>query len=151
MPEIAAARLAMTDRAGRWSTEQTGRCGRTIEDVAADLGADWHTVNDAVVAYGAPLVDAAGRFGAVTALGLDEVLFARQGQWRTQAWSTSIIDVGAGQLLDVVEGRSAAGACGWFAEQPKQWRDAILWAVLDLSRCVAVGVRHDAARRHAGR
>ena len=71
VPAIAAARLAMTDRAGRWATEQTGRCGRTIEDVAADLGADWHTVNDAVVAYGAPLVDDVGRFGTVTALGLD--------------------------------------------------------------------------------
>ena len=69
VPAIAAARLAMTDRAGRWATEQTGRCGRTIEDVAADLGADWHTVNDAVVAYGTPLIDDASRFGTVTALG----------------------------------------------------------------------------------
>ena len=133
VPAIAAARLAMTDRAGRWATEQTGRCGRTIEDVAADLGADWHTVNDAVVAYGAALIDDPDRFGAVTALGLDEVLFARQGKWRTQAWSTSIVDVGAGQLLDVIEGRTAAGACAWLAEQPEQWREAILWAVLDLS------------------
>ena len=133
VPAIAAARLAMTDRAGRWSTEQTGRHGRTIEDVAADLGADWHTVNDAVVAYGTPLIDDPDRFSAVCALGLDEVLFARQGKWRTQAWSTSIVDVGAGQLLDVIEGRTAAGACDWLAEQPEQWRDAILWAVLDLS------------------
>ena len=106
---------------------------RTIEDVAADLGADWHTVNDAVVAYGAPLIDDPDRFGAVCALGLDEVLFARQGKWRTQAWSTSIVDVGAGQLLDVVEGRTAASACEWLAEQPEQWRNGILWAVLDLS------------------
>ena len=133
VPAIAAARLAMTDRAGRWATEQVGRHGRTVEDVADDLGADWHTVNDAVMAYGAALVDDADRFGTVAALGLDEVLFARQGQWRTQAWSTSIVDVGAGQLLDVVEGRTAAGACGWLAEQPEQWRDGISWAVLDLS------------------
>ena len=81
-PAIAAARLAMTDRAGRWATEQVGRHGRTIEDVAADLGADWRTVNDAVIAYGTALIDGADRFGAVTALGLDEVLFARRGQWR---------------------------------------------------------------------
>ena len=68
-----------------------------------------------------------------TALGLDEMLFARLGRWRTQAWSTSIVDVGAGQLLDVIEGRSAAGACAWLAERPEAWRDAIRWAMLDLS------------------
>ena len=132
-PEIAAARLAMTDRAGRWAREQIGRWGRTVNEVADELGADWHTVNDAVIAYGTPLVDHANRFAAVAALGLDEVLFARRGPWRTQAWSTSIVDVGAGQLLDVIEGRSAAGACAWLADQPQQWRDGILWAVLDLS------------------
>ena len=69
VPAIAAARLATTDRAGRWATEQTGRYGRTVNDVAEDLGADWHTANDAVVAYGTPLVDDANRIGTVTALG----------------------------------------------------------------------------------
>lgn len=54
-PGIAGARLATTDRAGRWATEQVGRCGRTVSEVADELGADWHTVNDAVIAYGAPL------------------------------------------------------------------------------------------------
>src|SRR5262245_12556052 len=29
-PAIAAPRLALTDRAGRWVTEQVGRCGRTV-------------------------------------------------------------------------------------------------------------------------
>ena len=122
MPEIAAARLAMTDRAGRWATEQVGRHGRTVEDVAADLGADWHTVNDAVVAYGTALVDDANRFGAVCALGQVRCCSPGAGSGETQAWSTSIVDVQAGQLLDVIEGRTAAGACAWLAEQPEQWR-----------------------------
>jgi transposase len=56
-PTIAAARLAMTDRAGRWATTQVGRHGRTVNEVAGDLGCDWHTVNDAVMAYGTPLVE----------------------------------------------------------------------------------------------
>ncbi len=56
-PAIAAPRLAMTDRAGRWVTEQVGRYGRTVNEVAVELGCDWHTVNDAVIAYGT----AAGR------------------------------------------------------------------------------------------
>jgi hypothetical protein len=54
---IAPARAAMTDRAGRWATEQVGRLGRTVAEVARDLDCDWHTVNDAVMAYGAALVE----------------------------------------------------------------------------------------------
>jgi transposase len=37
-PAIAAPRLAMTDRAGRWVTEQVGRNGRTVSEVARELG-----------------------------------------------------------------------------------------------------------------
>ena len=105
-----------------------------MSDVASELGADWHTINDAVIAYGAALLDTdADRVGAVEALGVDEVLFARLGRWRTQAWSTSIVDVASGQLLDVIEGRSAAGLCAWLDTMPQLWLDKICWAVLDLS------------------
>ena len=133
-PRIAAPRLSVTDRAGRWATLQVGRAGRAVSDVARELGADWHAINDAVIAYGTALLDAdENRVGQVEAMGVDEVLFARQGPWRTQAWSTSIVDVASGQLLDVIEGRSAAGLCAWLAAMPAAWRDAICWAVLDLS------------------
>jgi len=133
-PRIAAPRLSVTDRAGRWATVQVGRRGRAVTDVAAELGADWHAINDAVMAYGQALLDAdIDRVGQVTALGVDEVLFARQGPWRRLAWSTSIVDVATGQLLDVIEGRSSAGLCAWLADRPEVWRDAISWAALDLS------------------
>ena len=133
-PAIAAPRLSVTARAGRWATVQVGRNGRAVSDVAGELGADWHAINDAVMAYGEALLEAdAGRVGAVEALGVDEVLFARLGPWRTQSWSTSIVDVATGQLLDVIEGRSSAGLCAWLAAMPDTWRDAIAWAVLDLS------------------
>jgi hypothetical protein len=100
-PRIAPARAAMTDRAGRWVTVQVGREGRTVAEVARQLGCDWHTVMDAVIAYGTPLVEDPHRIGPVTALGLDETLFARTGKWRTQRWCTSIVDVGRpAQLLD---------------------------------------------------
>jgi transposase len=133
---IAAARQAMTDRAGRWATWQVGKLGRTVAEVARELGCDWHTVNDTVIAYGAALVDEPERFGAVTALGLDETLFCRRGRWRRQEFATSVVDVSPGrraQLLDVVEGRSAAGPSAWIAAQPQAWRDGIAWGVLDLS------------------
>ena len=46
VPTIAAARLVMTDRAGRWVTEQVGRNGRTVAEVARELDCDWHTIMD---------------------------------------------------------------------------------------------------------
>jgi hypothetical protein len=54
---IAGRRLLMTNRAGRWATEQVGRFGRTVSEVATELGCDWHTVNDTVVAFGELFVD----------------------------------------------------------------------------------------------
>ncbi len=131
---IAPARARMTDRAGRWVTGQVGLAGRTVAEVARDLGSDWHTVMDAVMAYGIPLVDDPARIGEVTALGLDETLFKRSGRWRTQNWCTSIVDVASpSQLLDVVEGRSAKAPTDWLEARTDAWRDRVAWGVLDLS------------------
>ena len=94
---------------------------------------DWHTVNDAVIAYGVPLVEDPDRIGAVDALGLDETLFCREGRWRSQLWCTSIVDVMCGQLLDVVAGRTASGPSGWLEARSDVWREQIRWGVLDLS------------------
>jgi len=86
-----------------------------VNEVAVELGCGWHTFNDAVIAYGTVLVDDPARIGEPTALGLDETLFCRDGPWRHQRWSTSIVDadVGTGRLLDVVTGRSSPVSGGW--------------------------------------
>ena len=91
-PAIAAARLGMTDRAGRWATFQVGAHGRAVAEVARDLGCEWHTVTDAVIAYGTKLVDDPDRIGTVTALGLDETQFVRRGpggpsRGRPRSWT----------------------------------------------------------------
>jgi hypothetical protein len=36
---------------------QVARCGRSVNEVAADPGCDWHTAMDAVVCLGEPLID----------------------------------------------------------------------------------------------
>ncbi len=134
---IAAPRLGLTDRAGRWVTYQVGRVGRSVAEVARELGCDWHTVNDTVLAYGEALVDDdPDRIGDVAALGLDETLFFRKGRWRTQQWATSIVDVaapGGARLLDVVAGRSASGPSQWLEARPAEWRAQVRFGVLDLS------------------
>jgi transposase len=131
---IGAPRMAISDRAGRWVTEQIGRYARSVNEIALELGCDWHTVNDTVIAYGTALVDDdPKRFGVVRALGLDEVLFVRVGPFRRQEFSTQMVDVGAGQLLDVVPGRSGAEPTAWLERQGKEWRDKVRYATLDLS------------------
>ena len=134
---IAPARAAMTDRAARWATVQVGKLGRTVNEVAGELGCDWHTVNDAVVAYGEALLDAdVERVGEVDALGLDETLFVRQGPRHLQQWCTSVVALGGhgpAQLIEVVAGRTATRVCDWFDAQPDRWRQSIRYGVLDLS------------------
>jgi len=131
---IAAPRMVLSDRAARWVTLQVGYYARSINDLALELDCDWHTVNDAVIAYGTALVDDdPKRFGVVRALGLDEVLFARVGSFHRQEFSTQIVDVARGQLLDVVPGRSGAQATAWLERQGKEWRDKVRYATLDLS------------------
>src|SRR5487761_445238 len=130
---IAFARHVTTDRAGRWLTKQIGKYGRSVKEIAEELGCAWHTVNDALLHYGEALVDDEQRFGDVTALGLDEVLFVHDGPYRRLVFSTSIVDVEKGQLLDVVPGRSGKAPTAWIEARGEAWRAGVRYATLDLS------------------
>jgi len=118
---IAASRMGLTDRAGRWATEQVGRHGRSVSEVADDLACDWHTVNHAVIGYGTALIEDPDRIGEPDAVGLDETLYVREGEYRRQCWSTQIVDVSQGRLLHIVAGRDSAEPCAWFAARPEPW------------------------------
>ena len=112
-------------RGGPWPPAQRGR---------SELGCSWHPVNMSVSRWGEALLAAdTARIGDTRALGLDEHLMWRRGRFRTKAWATSIVDVGRGQLLDIVRGRTAKEPTKWLLERPRQWRCSIGWAVLDLS------------------
>jgi transposase len=130
---IAGPRQRLTSRAARWATEQVGRHARSVNEVAVELGCDWHTVNDTVVAYGELLIDDPDRFGTVEALGLDEVLFVRVGTYRTPTFSTQLVDVQRGQLLDVVEGKKAEEPTAWLENRGEEWLGTVRYATLDLS------------------
>ncbi len=130
---IAPPRARLSTRCGRWVTQQAGR-GRPLSELAGELGCSWHSVNASVQRWGRALLEAdTARVGAVRALGLDETLMWRRGRFKAKAWATSIVDVGSGQLLDMVPGRTAAAAAGWMLRQPPRWRGGVRWAVLDLS------------------
>ena len=70
---VAPERGLLTSRAGRWSTVQVGRLGRTVSEVAVELGCDWHTVNNEVIRWGEALLESdTGRYGSVEAVGVDQ-------------------------------------------------------------------------------
>lgn len=101
--------------AGRWATQEVGRLGRTVSEVAEELGCDWHTVDREIVRWGDALLEAdVSRFGAVEAVGVDETLLWRKGRWKKKQWYTSVADVGSRQLLDILPGRTAESAASWF-------------------------------------
>ena len=132
-PEIAPPREKLTSRAGRWATRQAGRA-RPVDEVAAELGCSWHPVNASVRRWGSALLESdTERISQVEALGLDETLMGRRGRFRAKSWSTSIVDVGRGQLLDIVPGRTADGPTRWLMGRPHGWLKQIRWGVLDLS------------------
>jgi transposase len=132
--ELASPRCRLTTRAGKWATAQVGRFGRPVSDIAAELGCSWHTVNDAVIAWGEALLEAdVDRVGDTRIVGLDETLAVRQGVFRHRVWATTIADVEQGQLIDMIEGRDATAVCGWFADQDPEWTKAIAAVTLDMS------------------
>ncbi len=130
---IAGSRLKLTDRASRWVTFEVGAHGRTVNEVATVLGCDWHTVNDAVVAFGEVLIEHPDRFGKVSALGLDEHLFVKLGERGTQHFVTALVDVEKCQLLDLVPGRKGAEPKRWLLARGEEWLHHIRSGTLDLS------------------
>ena len=130
---IASPRCKVTHRAGRWLTEQVGRFRRAVSVVAAELGCDWHTVNDTVIGYGKLLVDDPDRIGAVSALGMDETLFTRAGAYRAQQWATTFADVGGHRLIDITQGKDSESVIGWLEQRPQSWLDAIEVGTLDMA------------------
>ncbi|QPK81210.1 ISL3 family transposase [Schaalia sp. ZJ405] len=129
---IASSRCRMTTRAGKWATEQVGK-GRTVSEVARELGCDWHTVNDTVMFYGSALLEADRKRVNVTgAVGLDETSFVRLAHRRTQ-YVTTVCDVEHHQIIDIVPSRTYVDVATYLHAQPQAWKDHIRYATLDMS------------------
>lgn len=90
-------------------------------------------MTEAVEPCGTPLIDNPDRFDTVTTLGLEDTLFCCEGRFRVQCWSTQIVDVRFGQLLDVMAGRDSSEPCRGLADRNDEWRSGIERATLDLS------------------
>ena len=71
-----------------WATIGVGRRGCLVQDVAKELGRDWHTVNKEIARWAEALVEAdTSRFGTVEAAGVDKNRCSGgQSRWRTPLW-----------------------------------------------------------------
>jgi transposase len=133
----AAPRAKLSRHAVLWALKSVVMDRLSIARVAANLGASWHTVNDAVLAAGRQLlIDDPGRLDGVRVLGVDEHCWRHTR--RGPRFVTVIIDltpvrdgVGPARLLDMVEGRSKAVFKTWLEAQSAEFRDGIEVVAMD--------------------
>jgi transposase len=134
---IAAKKCLLTTRAAKWATLQVGG-GRTVSEVASELGCDWHTVNDAVTTYGKALLEAdRKRLNRTTAIGLDETSFTKLGSKAYRDYATTVADVENHQIIDILPSRNFTEVAGWIDKQPRAWKERIAFGALDMSATYA--------------
>ncbi|KAA8722333.1 ISL3 family transposase, partial [Corynebacterium spheniscorum] len=113
-------------------TKQVG-CGRTVSEVATELGCDWHTVNDTVTVYGQALLETDHkRLSRTNAIGLDETKFVRTDNHKTH-YVTTVCDVENHQIIDIVPSRKFTEVAGYLHAQPIKWKHHIRYGTLDMS------------------
>jgi transposase len=130
-------RAKLSRRGLRWALEGIVVQHLTVARVAEGLGVAWDTANDAVLAEGKRvLIDDAGRFDGVTAIGVDEHVWRHTR--RGDKYVTVIIDLtairagtGPARLLDMVEGRSKQAFKTWLGERSQAWRDGVEVVAMD--------------------
>jgi transposase len=134
---IAAKSCLLTTRCAKWATRQVGG-GRTVNEVAAELGCDWHTVNDAVTIYGAALLQAdRKRLNTTTAIGLDETGFSKPNNRAHKSYVTTVADVENHQIIEILPTRDFTDVADWIDKQPKVWKERLRFGSLDMSNLYA--------------
>jgi transposase len=93
----------------------------------------WHTANQAVADHTDPRIGDEARLEGVTAVGVDEKRFLNATPTRRTVFTTQVVDLDRGRLLDVVEGRSRHVLSRWLADRGDDWCSQIRLATLDPS------------------
>jgi len=133
-------RALLTMRAGMESTRQVGELGRSVAEVARELGVCWWTVMDAVVLHGTPLVEDPDRVAVVRALGIDETNFKAATREHATIFATGLVDLDRRILIDMVEGNAARDLRQWCERQDRAWLRAIEVVATDLTEHYRAGM-----------
>lgn len=134
-------RQVLTLRAGAEVTRQVGQLCRSVSSVATEYGVGWDTAWSAVVHHGTPLVENRQRVGPVRALGVDEHTYLSATPDHATVYATGLVDLDRRQVIDLVEGKSAATLRRWTAERSKPWRAGVEVVALDLTDTYRAGLK----------
>jgi transposase len=133
-------RALLTVRAGVEACRQVGENARPVSELAEELGVCWWTVMAAVIEYGTPLIEDAGRVGVVHQLGIDETSWLKATPAHPTLYATGLVDLDARILIDMVEGNSADDLRGWLVEQDPAWLGGIEVVTTDLAESYRAGL-----------
>jgi transposase len=117
-----------------------GRDGHAQAAVARKFGVGWATVMAAVRAHGARLLEQAQLGVQATAIGVDETAFTGASAVKPTVFATDGVDLHAGKLIDVIEGRSQKVLADWLSDQPPECAARIEVAALDHFRGYAAAL-----------
>jgi transposase len=135
-----APRAVLTERARAEICRRVGEAGRSVAEVARAFGVGWHTAMAAVRDHGGPRVAHLSRLGAPSAMGIDETSFLAATATHPTMLVTGFVDLDRHRLLDIVEGRTAAGVSAWLGARPGPWLAGIAAVTLDPYAGYARGV-----------
>jgi transposase len=132
--DVAQPRRAITERARAEVCRQVGKLGRPVAHLATEYGIGWETAMQAVIDHAAALIDDPARTAGVTSIGVDETSFQAAGPRRRTTFITGLVDLDAGRLLDVVDGRAGRAVTGWLDGREDSWVAAVERVALDPHR-----------------
>ena len=119
---------------------QVGEHARPVSKVADEFGVCWWTVMNAVVEHGTPLVDDPHRVGRVRQLGVDETSFFRREPLARDPLCDRPGRSRAEDVIDFVNGNSAADLRRWTANADPVWLENIKVVATDLAESFRAGL-----------
>ena len=122
---LAGPRRVLTSRAVEAAVGALAAVGASVASLARNLGVGWHTVWSAVQPA---LEQAAGdpdRVGPSARLGFDETVMGSATRFRRRRFVTAAVDADTGQVIDVFDGRDAAGLERWAQLRPREQMAAV--------------------------
>ena len=129
--ELAGPRRVLTRRAERWAAGRLAAVEGSVASAARGLGVSWRTVWSAVEEAAERVAGDPDRVGPTTRLGFDETVMASAARRRRRRFITAAVDASTGQIVDVFDGRDAAGLRKWVSQQPRWWADSVEVVCID--------------------
>jgi Transposase len=148
-----APQAVLTERAREWAMRRVGQHRETVASVGPPAGRGLAHRDAGGRDYGQPLIEDPDRLDGVSALGVDEHVWARAGPRRRTGYATGIVEISSGRpprLLDVVPGRTGKAYADWLTKREEAWRQQVNVAALDPFRGYATALEPGVAAGGAG-